>query len=637
MKIFEKAEWIYAGCEASADQYTEYRDTLCGTHRDSVIYLSADTDYTLYINGCYVASNQYGDYEHYKIYDRIPIGEYLSDGDNRIDITLYYCGVNTQRYRLATAGLIYEVRDGERVLAYSGLHTESRISPVYKSGLKKYVSPQLGFTFSYDATRESDDGYAPSVLVYKDVRFFERPIKRLSLTERRPIKEITRSARGAYLIDLGSETVGCAELEFFSPSEQTVRVAWGESLTDGRVRDVIDNRSFYFEYRAREGYNKFTNYMLRIGCRYLEVFADEPIDIRYIGVRPQIYDVTERKYVAHDRRDRTIYEACLNTLRLCMMEHYVDTPWREQCLYAFDARNQMLCGYIALEGGNSEYARANLVLMSEDKRDDGLLSICYPCGTSLAIPSFSLYYIIAMKEYAEYTGDLTLAARYIPKIEGILDEFLKSSEDGLIRPICGENMWNFYDWSRYLDGTDKSRTAPDLVINCLFVMALDSLEYLCERADYRFKYREMAVAMRARIRDEFITDYGIPTLRRGYAEYTSLGCALAVLCGALSRDDAERVCDGIVGGDSSPSSLSMNIWKYEALMLTNKEKYKTYILGEIRDTYGRMIDNGSDTVWETAEGATAFENAGSLCHGWSAVPIYVLYKLGEIIYEEDPI
>lgn len=28
------------------------------------------------------------------------------------------------------------------------------------------------------------------------------------------------------------------------------------------------------------------------------------------------------------------------------------------------------------------------------------------------------------------------------------------------------------------------------------------------------------------------------------------------------------------------------------------------------------------TVWETADGAVAFNNAGSLCHGWSAIPIY---------------
>ena len=73
------------------------------------------------------------------------------------------------------------------------------------------------------------------------------------------------------------------------------------------------------------------------------------------------------------------------------MEHYVDTPWREQCLYAFDSRNQMLCGYYVFENGNAEYARGNLKLIAEDRRADGLLSICTPCGTDLTIPAFSLY------------------------------------------------------------------------------------------------------------------------------------------------------------------------------------------------------------------------------------------------------
>ena len=35
-----------------------------------------------------------------------------------------------------------------------------------------------------------------------------------------------------------------------------------------------------------------------------------------------------------------------------------------------------------------------------------------------------------------------------------------------------------------------------------------------------------------------------------------------------------------------------------------------------------MLDAGATTVWETADGAAAFDNAGSLCHGWSAIPVY---------------
>ena len=72
----------------------------------------------------------------------------------------------------------------------------------------------------------------------------------------------------------------------------------------------------------------------------------------------------------------------------------MDTPWREQCLYVYDLRNQALCGYHAFENGNADYVRANLKLISQDRREDGLLAICYPCGMDLTIPSFSLYYFM---------------------------------------------------------------------------------------------------------------------------------------------------------------------------------------------------------------------------------------------------
>jgi hypothetical protein len=40
-----------------------------------------------------------------------------------------------------------------------------------------------------------------------------------------------------------------------------------------------------------------------------------------------------------------------------------------------------------------------------------------------------------------------------------------------------------------------------------------------------------------------------------------------------------------------------------------------------------MVESGSTTVWETEIGASDFHGAGSLCHGWSAMPIYYYHKL----------
>ena len=628
--MFQKSKWIWANHEVCEDQYTEYIDVLGAAKDKTLLRLSCDTDYALYINGRYVASNQYGDFEHYKIYDTVDVTPYLTKETNSVKLTVYYCGVNTQRYRKSEAGLIYEFVSGDDIIAYSDKHTLSRVSPTYVSGQKRLVSRQLGFSFTYDATRETEDGYSPSVCVEKDVILYPRPTEKLRVLPRREMKEIKREPWG-YLIDLGCEVVGFATLDIVSSCEQMITVAYGESLDDGRVRARIGDRNFFFEYRAKKGRNLFADYMLRLGCRYLEVLCDEPIEINYVSILPQVWQVDEKPCKIDSALDRQIYDISVNTLRLCMMEHYVDTPWREQCLYAFDSRNQMMCGYYAFQNGNADYARANLKLIGEDKRPDGLLSICYPCGTDLTIPTFSLYYIIAMREYIDYTGDTSPAEELLSKMEGICDEFFANADDCPVKAFSGEQNWNFYDWSQYLESSsrlEKDDAAPDLVINSLFVMALDSLEEICKRAGLPFKYPGKADALRKRIRTEFASDNSLLSHRKGSGEYTVLGNSLAVLCGAVSGTDAVTICDKIIGGEATPSSLSMNIWKYEALLLTDEERYRDYVLNEIRQNYKKMLDAGSSTVWETIDGSAAFGNAGSLCHGWSAVPVYIFHRLG---------
>ena len=71
----------------------------------------------------------------------------------------------------------------------------------------------------------------------------------------------------------------------------------------------------------------------------------------------------------------------------------------------------------------------------------------------------------------------------------------------------------------------------------------------------------------------------------------------------------------------------MLTFRYDALLYTDKEKYSSYILDEIERKYRPMVEYGIGTVWETELGQSDFENAGSLCHGWSALPIYYYHIL----------
>ena len=69
----------------------------------------------------------------------------------------------------------------------------------------------------------------------------------------------------------------------------------------------------------------------------------------------------------------------------------------------------------------------------------------------------------------------------------------------------------------------------------------------------------------------------------------------------------------------------MKVFEFDALLAVN-EKNCAYVLETIRRDYGYMLSKGATSFWETIVGASDFHNAGSLCHGWSALPVYYLSK-----------
>ena len=625
MNNFYLAKWVWIEKSYSPDTYGEFFDEFTWEEGNVNCLLSCDSDYTLFVNGKYVASNQYGDFEWYKSYDTVDITPYLKKGKNAIAVLVWYFGTDSQRYKTASAGLIFELQSNGEVLLSSGENTRARYSKAYKQGRKKLVTYQLGYSFCYDATVEDEwkrDGNSmqKAVVVEKNCAFVERPTKKLKLLECVHGRVILVESNH-YIIDLGKEMVGLVSLDFVSPAVQKMIVAWGEDLQDGHVRQRIEHRDFSFDYIAKAGKNEYVNYMLRLGCRYLEIYTEVPVEINSIGLIPQVYPIKEKQVTLDNELDQKIYDACVNTLKLCMMEHYVDTPWREQCLYVYDSRNQALCGYKAFEGGNAEYVRANLKLISQDRRGDGLLAICYPCGMDLTIPSFSLYYFMQVNEYLKNTGDITLAQEVYDKLISVLNIFIGNRKDGLVLKFEGDNHWNFYDWSPYLDGElhGTEDAIPDLMINVLFILALQNLREIALKIGKSFAYGNLLEESKKRTSEGFYNaETGLYSMTVGGDEYTVLGNALAILVGL--ELDKEYVCEKIVGDELCDCSLSMKIFKYDALLATDKEKYQDRVLNEIRREYGKMLENGN-TVWETMDGVSAFDNAGSLCHGWSAIPI----------------
>ena len=72
-------------------------------------------------------------------------------------------------------------------------------------------------------------------------------------------------------------------------------------------------------------------------------------------------------------------------------------------------------------------------------------------------------------------------------------------------------------------------------------------------------------------------------------------------------------------------TLSHFIYKLDALMM-EPERYYDTVERHILDVWGSMVLRGATSFWETIHGGDAFSKAGSLCHGWSAIPVYFWWK-----------
>ena len=642
--IFQNAKWIWHTEAPKPDEYGEFYTAFSYRGGALRLHISADSNYAVYVNGNLAAFGQYADFPYDKVYDTVDITKYAKIGKNHLAIIVWYYGItSTSVYYKGNAALLFSLEENGDILVKSDEKTQSRLSRTYENHREKILTGQLGLSFSYSAAREDDwmlgrgEGLRDSVLVEQTLPLRPRPCEKLTYEAPRFGTLIKCFTETDVLYDLGTNEVGFLSLDMESEKEQTVIIAYGEHIEDGGVRRLIGNRDFSVEVTLKKGRTVYENPFRRLGCRYLEVFSEASVKVNAIAIVPTMYPITEKERPTLTDGEREIYDICVRTLRLCMHEHYEDCPWREQALYCMDSRNQMLLGYYAF--GETRFPRANLELISKDAREDGLLSICYPITKDLVIPSFSLHYFTECAEYLEHSGDVAFLREIYPKLKSIMNTFLsRIGEDGLAYPFGGPekfnfsknmNYWNFYEWSEGLDGVNISGSEPDIILSALLSIALDNMAKIAATIGKEDTFSALRAPLNQAIHEAFYSEEkGFYLDRKTEDRASMLGNALAILCGAATGEAAKRICEILTAPSSlTPVTLSMQCFVYDALLLVDRARFADYILADIEKNYRPMVDYGVGTVWETAKGDKDFNHAGSLCHGWSAIPIYYYHIL----------
>ena len=669
--MWQQAKWIWENQEDVPNRYVRFWDVFRYEGKEkAVLKIACDSNYALWLNGTFRAFGQYADYPQDKVFDELDLTDGLTEGENRLAILVWYCGIETQQYKKGPAGLIYELSCGEKIVCASSARTLCAAAPDYRTEESVRLTVQLGWNFSYDANGadgwESKTSFAGGTnAVEREISaaFSPRPNRKLTLgalrrgtllwrkgyrlgegetlSKRLQTAAFTEHAEEdcdgeTMVFDLGREECGFLELDLLSDRSGKIVIAYGEHLADGRVRHLIDQfdsvRNFYVEYTARPGEQRYRNPFRRLAGRYLQVYVPRSVkaEFREIGLCPTDYPAVEKPFRADTAFRQKVYDTALRTLRLCMHEHYEDCPWREQALYNMDSRNEMLYTYYGLD--NPEFVASNLLLMSRGLRPDGLLSLCFPAGLDYPIPSFSLVYPVQVTEYVRRTDDLALLERVYPVMRTVVETMIARRKDGLVPNDTSGEIWNFYEWSEGMDGAGEDNITPslDCSLNGFFSLALAAMSECAgklARPQEETRYRSVREELHASMyRTFFVAEEGCFRTYRGKREEhrSELANSLAVLIGLGTESERRAICEKLQQGGTGWTgiTLSMKVYKFDALLSVDRERYGDAVLAEIDRDFGYMLDCGATSFWETMKGEKDFCGAGSLCHGWSALPVY---------------
>ncbi len=669
--------WIWKK-ESKKNSFVEFEQTFDYAGGKAELFISADFRYAAYIGEKMVSNGQYADLPDYKSVNKAEITPYIKVGENALRIVAWHLGEDFSICRTMPASIAFEMHVDGKVIASSGENTRCREAKGYLGGDR--ITPQQGNGFHYDFTAEAEPWEA-AVVVPTGFIEVARPIKQTKMKEccvstivaqgifeyykgetaaekmqyawlsskrfaemtgenrllRDRVKEpLTFAAEKGekifFVADMGRETCGHLSFSVTVDKDCKMLLGWGEHLTDLRIRTSVGGRNFGMEVRLKAGENILDDYLLRFGCRYICLFVEsEKVTVSRLGIREVGYPFRFPKREFGDKLRNAIYEMGRRTLYLSAHEHYEDCPWREQALYGMDSLNQMLFGYGAFE--EYEFPRANLRLIAKSMREDGLIELTPPSRMAITIPSFTAYWLIAIGENVKADYDEGFVKEIMPYAEKALDALLSRESDEGIVQFSEIAYWNFHEWSEELDGGEIWRKEPlknakgDCNLTALTAIAAGHMSKMYERTGHEERAEELSkISKRIAAYLEGYYDeqrgayasYLYHGKRNGYHAYTQ-GVVLWTESVPYAR--AEALCERLKTEEGLiPATYSALPLKYKAIA---EHGGLDYCLKDVEETFSKLLFQGATSYWETGNGEADFDDAGSLCHGWSSVVCYL--------------
>lgn len=359
--------------------------------------------------------------------------------------------------------------------------------------------------------------------------------------------------------------------------------------------------------------------------RYVQLTVesgDEEVIFENFGIVETRYPLfMESEYVSDNDKMNSLIPTAIRTLQMCSHETYMDCPYYEQLMYAGDTRVEVLTTY-AITRDFSLPQKAIAMFNAAREDYEGLNSCAYPDMESKVIPSFSLWWIGMVYDYALYGGDMSFVGEMMCGVRAVMETILShKNENGL---IVSPNGWDYIDWSQNSANKWHYGIAPDegTNINSIFnfqtayILRLMSLleshlgeNELSER--YARLSKEISDITAKTFWDEKRKIFTDDIFKKNGSEHAQ---CMAILCGNLDKETEDQVFEGLITDmDLARTSIFYSHYLFEVF----KKKNRVDLLEQKLSKWYELLDYGYKTLPEYLSLVTRSD-----CHAWSVHPIY---------------
>lgn len=151
-----QAKWIWHPGESAPRNFfwaVRKAFTLPNTFTNVILHLTADSRYSVWVNGQYVGHGPVRAFTHRWRYDTYDISSYVCGGENVVAVLVHHFGHSTFQYLQARGGLLAQVECDERVVIATDETWKGTEHPAYERRMPR-MACQQAWAEAFDARRD---------------------------------------------------------------------------------------------------------------------------------------------------------------------------------------------------------------------------------------------------------------------------------------------------------------------------------------------------------------------------------------------------------------------------------------------------------------------------------------------------